>query len=660
MKKTAVDVLDVVFPAESPWSEADAEELYHVDAWSDGYFFFNEDGHVAVAPSRDRLASIDVFQVVQDLQTTGVSLPVLLRFQDVLHARVVQLNEAFHEAIRAFDYQNRYIGVYPIKVNQLHEVVEEVLHAGMPYGMGLECGSKAELVAALPHLESDETLLICNGYKDAEMLRLILTGQELNKAVIPVMEKYDEFERLVRLAKEMDVSPRLGVRVKLSTNGVGRWAASSGDQSKFGVSIPELLRLVQRLKEEGFEDALVLLHFHLGSQISDIQTLKIAVKEIAQVYAQLLKRGVRLEYVDVGGGLGVNYEASYNSREDGINYSLVEYANSVVYAMKEVCDAEKVPHPTLISESGRAITAHHSVLIVEALSAYRKEGVANHFVPGTDDHGVVQDLFDALQRVKDQPTQVNGMLEAYHDAVEKRHQAHLLFSLGYLSIEQKALAEQLFWSICMVIHEHVRQMEDEEHVPVELLALSDALVDQYLCDFSVFQSMLDHWAIGQRFPVTPLQRLHEAPTRRAVLVDLTCDSDGKVSRYISPDGEKTNLEVHSLNEGEPYYLCFFLMGAYQDIMGDMHNLFGRVAEAHVYIDAEEPHGYYIEKMIPGATVEEMLAQVQYFPNDLHRRMQKLIREKVNQKVIRPKLGVDLLERYDTAFAHFTYFNPQET
>lgn len=588
-----------------------------------------------------------------------VRLPVVIRFQDVLRGRVVQLNEAFNAAIREFSYGNKYAGVYPIKVNQLHEVVEEVLEAGEPYGMGLECGSKAELVAALPHLKTDETLLICNGYKDAEMLELILMGQQLGKSVIPVIEKYDEFERFMKLADELEVTPRFGVRVKLSTGGVGRWATSSGDSSKFGLSLNELLRIHERMQKH--PGSLALLHFHLGSQVSDIQRLKLAVKEITQVYAQLHKRGARVAYLDVGGGLGVNYESGYTTQDDGINYSLTEYANSVIYAIKEVCDAEGVPPPTVVSESGRAVTAHHSVLVVEALAAYRREVVDEGFVPAEGSHPIIHDLFDALQRVRGitngAASVLPALLEAYHDAVEKRMQAHSLFGLGYLPIEQRGVAESLFWTVCSRIFARTRTMSADV-VPAELGQLDELLVDQYLCDFSVFQSMLDHWAIGQRFPITPLRRLDEEPFRRAVLVDLTCDSDGKVDSYIGPE-DKAYLEVHPLRPGEPYHLCLFMMGAYQDIMGDMHNLFGRATEVHVYADDDEADGYYIEKIIPGATVQEMLALVQYFPNDLQRRMQSIIRTKVSDGLIRPKTGVEMLDLYGRAFAQFTYLKPTQ-
>ena len=645
------------------WTVQDAEDLYRLSAWGDSFFFINDQGHVAVRPLPQQSLSIDIDEVVNDLKRRNVPFPVLIRFQDVLKARVVKLNKAFIKAIRESGYRNRYQGVYPIKVNQLHEVVEEVLEAGKPYGMGLECGSKAELIAALPHLEQDGALLICNGYKDAIMLRLILAGQRIGKNVIPVVEKYGEFEHLLRLARQMNVRPRFGVRVRLGTTGAGKWAESGGDQSKFGISIPELIALVQRLKDENLADALVLLHFHLGSQIADIQIVKQAVKEITQVYAQLLKRGLPVQYLDTGGGLGVNYEAGYSDDDGGINYTLQEYANAVVYSVREVCDDEQVAHPTLVSESGRAITAHHSVLIVEALGAYRKDEVVNGFVPSDEDNSVVRELFEVLTRVrspskKKEQIRISELLEAYHDAVEKRQEAHTMFGLGYLPIEQKALAERLYWSTCKAIQEQVRRLESET-VPPDLRALDDHLVDQYLCDFSVFQSILDHWSIGQGFPIMPIRGHTERPTRRALLVDLTCDSDGKVSHYVSSNPDKRFLEVHELDDKEPYYFGFFLMGAYQDIMGDSHNLFGRVAEAHVYADAEEPGGYYIEKIIPGTTVQEMLALVQYFPNDLHRRMNNLIRQKIEAGVIRPKAGVEWLEQYMQCFAQSTYYNPAE-
>jgi arginine decarboxylase len=650
-----VETLGVELAEEAGWMPRDAEELYHMNFWSDDFFHVNDLGNVGVRPVQGSRQSVDLRRVVKELERRGTRFPVVIRFQDILHARVVRINEAFIEACKELGYKNRYISIYPIKVNQLHEVVEEILDAGKPYGLGLECGSKAELVAALAHLEDDRTLLICNGYKDEMMLRMILSAQRLGKLVIPVIEKYSEFTRLLKLAQEMGVRPRMGVRVRLSTPGVGKWAESGGERSKFGITIPELVRAVDELKRLGFTDSLELLHFHLGSQLTDIQTLKKAIKEFAQIYVQLWQREIGVKYLDIGGGLGVNYGLGYGSTKDSINYTLIEYARSAVYAVQEVCDTTSTPHPIILSESGRALSAHHSVLVVDILGIHRKEGIESGFTPAKTDHPIIHEM-DEIWRIAqtDKTQRLPVLLEAYHDAVEKRLQSESLFTFGYLPLEQKAIAEKLYWSICYTINEKVKQ-SNAEWLPDELTHLDDVLIDQYQCDFSVFQSMLDYWAIGQCFPVMPIQRLDERPDRRAILVDLTCDSDGKVCTFISPYNDKDYLEVHDLREHEPYYLGFFMMGAYQDIMGDMHNLFGRVSEVHVYASEEEPEGFYIEKSISGASVEEMLAQVQYFPNDLLRRMNKLVREKVQAGVIQPSAGYAMIEEYEHMMKETTYF-----
>jgi arginine decarboxylase len=644
-------------PREVGWQPSDAQERYHIHGWSDGYFRVDDRGRMVADVRRDGNAAIAISEVVGQLREDGVPFPVLIRFQDIIRGRVEQLNAAFEAARAEFQYDARYRGVYPIKVNQLHEVVEEILEAGRPFGIGLECGSKAELVATLPHLTDDDTLLIVNGYKDSVMMELILTGQQLGKQVIPVLEKFDEFERLLRLAAKRRIKPRFGVRVRLNTGGSGKWADSGGDLSKFGISIPELLRLLTRLEEDELDEAFVLLHFHLGSQVNDIQTLRKGIKEITQIYAQLVKREVPIRFLDVGGGLGVNYEADYTGgTSEGINYTLQEYANSVVAQVKEVCDSEAVAQPTLITESGRALTAHHSVLVVEVLGAYRKDEIPDGFEPADEDHAVVRQLFETLSWIReDRQLRPGALLEAYHDAAAKRQEAESLFGFGYLSIEQKALAEQLYWTICQSLNNRVRGA-NADWLPAELEALDEHLVDQYLCDFSVFQSILDHWSFGQRFPIVPIERLDEEPDRRAVLVDLTCDSDGKVRRYVSANDDKRFLDVHALRDGEPYLLGFFLMGAYQDIMGDMHNLFGRVAEVHVYADDHEAEGFYIEKLIPPTTVEEILALVQYFPKDLQKRMEGIMRGKVEDGTLRPRAAVRLLEEYGAAFRESTYFN----
>ncbi len=646
----------------SDWSVEEASYLYQMSAWSDGYFSILPNGHAAVEAQDDTVAAIDIRAVVDDLRAQGITAPLLLRFPDILYGRVKQLNEAFLATIDELAYPSSYTTVYPIKVNQLHQVVEEVLEAGKSYNLGLECGSKAELVAALGHLESDSRLLICNGYKDATMLRLILEAQALDKQVIPVVEELGEFEELLRLGKELDVPVRLGARVNLTTAGVGKWAASCGDASKFGIEISELLYMLDHLEPEGKAGRFELLHFHLGSQISDIHALKRAVREISRVYVQLRQRGVEVRYLDVGGGLGVNYEGNFPGAEQAINYTIQEYANAIVGVVQEVCDQAGVAPPWLLSESGRALTAHHAVLVVEALSAQQHSGVDASWTLSADDHRVVEDLESTLRWVEDlATTDRNGvpplmqLVEAFHDAHEKREEANQLFSMGYLPLEQRALATQLYWTILRTIDGLVRSVDPTE-LPSDLAELDDKLKERYLCGFSVFQSILDHWAIDQLFPVVPLQRLDEQPTRRAELVDLTCDSDGKISTYVAPEGRQAHLDVHELTPDDHYYFGIFLTGAYQDIMGDVHNLFGRLPEVHVYADDEEPEGYYVEKIIPGNTVEEMLASVQYFTRDLQRRMKAIIREKVDEGKLRPKDGVELLDRYRRAFEKSTYVN----
>jgi arginine decarboxylase len=640
------------------WTVADAAELYQFDAWSDGFFVVNPHGHVAVRPRGDDSLEIDVTDVIAEARRRRLGFPLLLRFQDVLRARVTRLNTAFADAITDNGYGNVYRGVYPIKVNQLHEVVEEVLDAGRPHGLGLECGSKAELVATLPHLAADETLLICNGVKDDVMLSLILAAQRLGKNVIPVMEKFAEFEQLMSLADEVGVETQFGVRIRLRTSGAGKWADSGGYRSKFGVSLPELVELVERLERMDANHRLVLLHFHLGSQISDIQQLKHATREAAQIYAELIKRGLPIRYLDVGGGLGVNYSGSFD--EGRINYSLGEYANGVVSAVKNVCDAREVPHPVLVSESGRAMTAHHSMLVIEAVGAYCKDRVDHDYAAPADAHRLARTLSDIRQGLRGASPGGAGvarLLEAYHGVVETHREAATLFGMGYLSLEQNALVERLYWSACSLILRLLREAEPDPPPP-EMHELEEKLVDQYLGDFSVFQSMLDHWAIAQPFPIVPLDRLDERPTRRALLVDLTCDSDGKVSQYVSSHADKNFLELHPLEPERPYLLGIFLMGAYQDIMGDAHNLFGRVAEAHVYADAEEEGNFWVEKVIPGTEVRDILAQVQYFPNDLQRRMEEIIKAKIEAGTIRPKSGMEILDQYMACFGEQTYLTPR--
>ncbi|WP_428101359.1 biosynthetic arginine decarboxylase [Candidatus Rariloculus sp.] len=641
--------------SEPAWSGADSAELYRTASWGAQFFFVNKDGHVAVNAMNEAATTMDLVAIVDELRRRGVQFPVLLRFQDVLRARVKRLNEAFRNAIEEAGYGNDYRAVYPIKVNQLHEVVDELLDAGKPYGMGLECGSKAEFIAALPQLD-DDTLLVCNGVKDKSMLSLMISGQRLGRNAIPVIENYSEFVDLKGLAFNAGFVPRIGVRVRLATPGSGRWSDSSGVNSKFGLSVAELLSMLRELEASGLSDRLMLLHCHIGSQIADIQVLKQAAKEVTRIYAELISRGAGVEYLDLGGGLGVNYDRDHLEEDAGINYSLQEYANAVVFTVHEICAAHGVAEPILVTESGRALTAHHSVLIVPVLGTRSKDDPALEFTVGEGASEPVQALNTILSCLDSTGT-TGELLEAYHNANARLDEVRSLFTLGYLDLEQRALAESLYWRLCSKLLAALKMVPGVS-VP-EVAELERQLTDLYQCDFSIFQSMLDHWAIGQPFPIMPINRLDERPTRRGVLVDLTCDSDGRVSHYVSANADNSFLPVHAPNAGEPYYLAFFLMGAYEDIVGDAHNLFGRVSEAHIYADPDEPDNFWIEKIIPGTAIQDMLAQVQYFPNDLHRRMSELVRAKINAGVVRPTQGIAILDQYMACFPQNTYCNPRD-
>lgn len=637
------------------WRIEDAEELYRFSSWSDRFFSVGADGHVKVHASREDELGIDLARIVDDLAAKGMQTPLLLRFHDVLRERVKRINQAFVVAIDDYGYHGRYHCVYPIKVNQLREVVEEILDAGKPYAMGLECGSKAELVAGLVQLDEGDRLLLCNGVKDEDMLRLMLDAQQLGRNVIPIMEKLGELNHFLELADELKLPAKFGVRIRLDAGGAGKWSGSTGSHAKFGLSIPELVDVANRLVKEGRPEALDLLHFHIGSQIEAIQAIKEAVRELSQIYVQLHGMGLKPRYLDVGGGLGVNYGGGYgDDPESGIQYSLQEYANAIVFTVAETCDARDVKHPILVSESGRALTAHHSVLIVDVLGAYRKDDAQPESL-GEDPAQPLQLLSDTLQWVNElaegSPKRLR-LLEAWHDAKEARNTAKTLFDVGFLSLVDKANAERLYWAVSRAIWQLAIKLHEKD-IPKELYELDNELADHYLCNFSVFQSLLDHWAIGQQFPIVPITRLNEEPTRRAILVDLTCDSDGKISRYVCADSPHY-LALHELRGNEPYRLAVFLVGAYQDIMGDTHNLLGRVPEVHIYADDEEPGGYFVEKTIDGMTIKDMLALVQYFPNDLHRRMQEIIRRQQDLGMLKPKVGVELLNRYEALFNDKTY------
>jgi arginine decarboxylase len=639
------------------WTIEAAEETYSVPLWGSGYFFINDRGNAAVRPDSRSPLTIDIHDVVDRLTEQGVRFPALIRFQDLLQARVRELNESFARAIKETGYRNRYQGVFPIKVNQLREVVEEILEAGEEFDFGIECGSKSELVAALPFLEQYDTILLCNGCKDRRMMDLMVAAQVLGRRVFPIVERYEEFEMLQRsvgaqsLAATADAVGAFGVRVRLTASGAGLWSESGGANSKFGISLTELIKLVDVLRKQDRLDRFQLLHFHLGSQIADVQNVEDAVRETARIYVWLKNQGVDVRYLDIGGGLGVNYEAGNQEAIGHINYELDDYTHAVVSALCRAFDDAGVDHPIIVSESGRAITAHHSVLVVEAIGRRGKDRLQDD--EAEPEHELVGRLFALHESTRrDNP---ESIADAYAEAVSLRDRIDDAFRDGDLSLEDKALAERIFWSLSRrACHKLV--VNGTEDRPRVVDHVEPLLVDHYLCDFSVFRSMVDYWAIGQRFPIMPIHRLNEKPTRRGMIDDLTCDSDGRISDFVSPDGDKHYLELHPLIEDQPYYLGFFLMGAYQDIMGDMHNLFGRVTEAHVYLDDEEPGGFYVEKIIDGATVREQLELVQYHANDLERRMNALIQREVRAGRIRPYQGVRLLEQYREAFAAYTYLD----
>ncbi len=628
-----------------PWSIEQARETYGIRRWGLRYFDIDDQGRVTVAPLKEEGAAIPIVEVVRAALEQGLHFPMLIRFQDLLRNRVMRINRAFQLAIEEFGYQGGYQGVYPIKVNQLREVVEEIIDAGAPYHYGLEVGSKPELFAALAIHEDDEALIVCNGYKDALYVETALIGRKLGKKVILVIEKPEEVATVVRQAERLGVRPILGVRLRLAAKGSGKWAASSGEDAKFGLSTSELVEVSERLRAAGLADCLKLAHFHIGSQVPDIMAIKKAVREGAMYYAKLIRLGHDLEYLDVGGGLGVDYDGSRTTFHSSANYSLNEYARDIVYNVMDVCEAQRVRPPVIINESGRAIVAYHSVLVVETFSNIKKRGTT---ATGDPDHKLVEEMRDIL----DHFTPGNA-LETYHDALQCREESEAHFSIGLLDLPEKAAVEQYFWQISERV---LAAFEGAEYVPEEIVELQSRMSDQYLCNFSVFQSMLDHWGLGQLFPIMPLHRLDEPPRRRGTLVDITCDSDGRVATFIDLYGEgRDTLPLHDLN-GEPYYLGIFLTGAYQDIMGDLHNLFGRVNEAHVFLDEDEEGGYYIEEIIEGTNLEQVLSLVQYGPNELARRMKRQFDRAIREDRLRPNEAMRLFNRYHRGLKGYTYLD----
>ena len=635
------------------WNIESAIELYNIDRWGTGYFSINSKGHVEILPTKNPAASIDIMEVIDDARDRGLTFPLVIRFQDLLQHRVETINQAFQSAIGEFGYRNHYRGVFPIKVNQLREVVEEIAEAGRPYHMGIEVGSKPELLAALALHSDPESLIICNGYKDIQFIQSALLGNKLGTRVIMVVEKLEELFQILQVSREMGVEPMLGLRVRLQSKGAGKWATSGGENAKFGLSTADLVRASETLREAGLAHCLKLVHFHVGSQVPDIGTIKRAVREAARFYSKLAKLGHELGYLDVGGGLAVDYDGSNTAFDSSTNYTLQEYARDVVYNIMDVCDSELVPHPVIVSESGRALVAHHSMLIVEAFGAIEKYDSGAAFSVQPADHKLARDIFDIEKNLS-----VSNWTEMLHDAQEIKEQTLSMFNFGLMDLESKAKVEQAYWRIADRIAKIFHEQADQEYIPDEVKELEVALGDQYVCNFSVFQSLLDHWALGQLFPVMPIHRLGEEPDRHATLVDITCDSDGKVSKFIDLQDVKETLPLHGLKPGEPYYIGFFLMGAYQDIMGDLHNLFGRVNEAHVFLDEDEEDGFYIEETIEGSTIAEVLSLTQWNQNDLIRQFKKQVDTAIKGDRLKPNEGMKLLNAYERGLKNYTYLHIQ--
>ncbi len=602
---------------------------------------------------------IDLMEIVEEARARGITFPLAVRFQDLLKHRLRAICGAFDTAIAEMGYQAPYRGVFPIKVNQLREVVEEIIEAGEPYHFGIEAGSKPELLAALAAHQDRESLIICNGYKDAAFIQNALLGRKLGKQVIMVVEKIEELKQIVEIAQDMNVEPMIGLRVRLGAKGYGRWATSGGEDAKFGLGTTELVQASHYLHAKGMAHTLRLVHFHVGSQVPDIGTIKRAVREGARVYAKLSKMGHILGFLDVGGGLGVDYDGSRTTFDSSMNYTLSEYARDVVYNIMDVIDSEGVVHPIIVSESGRALVAHHSVLIVEAFGSIEKDSVGKPIMVDVVDHKLLRDIADVqrglakIAKKKSSAQDQSPWLEALHDGLQFKEQAQVMFDLGLLDLETKARIETVYWQIAQHIVGHFRGSND---APEEVAELEESLGDQYLCNFSIFQSLLDHWALGQLFPIMPIHRLNERPERAATLVDITCDSDGKINKFIDFKDVKHTLQLHSLKAGEPYYLGIFLIGAYQDIMGDLHNLFGRVNEVHVFLDEDEDAGYYIEEVIEGSSISQVLALTQWETPDLTRRMKSQIDAAIKSDRVKPSEGMKMLAAYEKSLAGYTYLS----
>lgn len=625
------------------WSITQAEETYNISNWGINFFKVNDVGNVEVFPHKNG-KGIDLKKLADDVQRQNIHLPVLVRFSDILESRIKKLYSCFINAAKEFGYIGKYFGVYPIKVNQQRQVVEELVRFGKAYNLGLEAGSKPELHAVLAMMDSPDSPIICNGYKDYAYISMALMGQKLNRTIIIVVEKLTELDLIIQASKNLNIRPKIGLRIKLASVGSGRWEKSAGEFSKFGLTAAEIMLAIQKANHENMLDTIELLHFHLGSQITNIRHLKNGLKEVCRYFVELQKAGCSIQYIDVGGGLGVDYDGSRSTVQSSVNYSMQEYANDIVYHILEACSQENLTHPHIISESGRALTAHHSVIIFDVLAVSSQPVWNGGLSIEEDDNEAIKELHNILSELNEL-----NMIEAWHDAVELKEQVQNKFNLGLISLQERAKAERLFWTIARIIHQ---DSQNNEILPNELHPLREQLADQYFCNFSIFQSVPDSWAIEQIFPITPIHRLNEKPTKEATLYDITCDSDGKINQFIGRLQNSPVLPVHELKPEEPYLLAIFLVGAYQEILGDLHNLFGDTNTVHVALN--EDGTWHYEQVIRGENITDVLNYVQFDADNLLERMSNLIRNGLENKTISTNEAEELMKLYQQGLQGYTY------
>ncbi|MBE9249010.1 biosynthetic arginine decarboxylase [Dolichospermum sp. LEGE 00240] len=627
-----------------PWKIENSEDLYRIEGWGQPYFSINAAGHVTVSPKGERGGSLDLFELVNALKQRNLGLPMLIRFSDILEDRIERLNACFAKAIARYNYPGVYRGVFPVKCNQQRHLIEDLVRFGKPHQFGLEAGSKPELMIALALLDTPGSLLICNGYKDREYIETAMLAQRLGQTPVIVLEQIEEVDLAIAASRQLGIKPILGVRAKLSTQGMGRWGTSTGDRAKFGLTIPEIMEAVEKLGAANLLSSLQLLHFHIGSQISAINVIKDAIQEASRIYVELAMLGADMKYLDVGGGLGVDYDGSQTNFYTSKNYNMQNYANDIVAELKDTCDEKHIPVPTLVSESGRAISSHQSVLIFDVLST-SDVPLDPPSPPQEGESPIIKYLWETYQSINKENYQ-----EFYHDAAQFKEEAISRFNLGILRLNERAKAERLYWACCQKVLTLIRQ---EEYVPDELEDLERIMASIYYINLSVFQSAPDCWAIDQLFPIMPIHRLDEEPTRRGILADLTCDSDGKIDRFIDLRDVKSVLELHKFEPGKPYYLGMFLNGAYQEIMGNLHNLFGDTNAVHINLT---PKGYQIEHVVKGDTMSEVLSYVQYDSEDMIENIRQRCERALEEQHITIAESQRLLQTYEQSLQRYTYLN----